>query len=94
MRYIFAVFIPPLGILMCKRYGHFAVNLIFWLISLPLTLFMGVGIVMWIICIVHAISVCKVSSIDKRLDRLVNAIEARNPQPTATPAVTDQTRSA
>ena len=76
MRYIFAIFIPPLGILMCKRYGHFVVNLIFWLISLPLCFF-GFGVLLWLICIVHALSVCKVSSIDKRIDRVVAAIEGR-----------------
>jgi hypothetical protein len=85
VRYLFAVIVPPLGILMCKRYGHFALNLIFWLASLPLLFFMGFGIVVWLICVIHAISVCKVSSIDKRLDRVVKAIEARNPSTPANP---------
>jgi uncharacterized membrane protein YqaE (UPF0057 family) len=83
MRYIFAVFVPPIGVLMCKRYGHFVVNLIFWLVSIPL-LFMGVGVILWAICAIHALSVCKVSSIDKRLDRVVKAIENRNQAQVAT----------
>ena len=84
MRYLFAIFIPPLAILMCKRYGHFVVNLFFWSLSIPLALFMGIGVIVWLGCIVHALSICKVSSIDKRLDRLVKAIEGRTPgQPSA-----------
>jgi uncharacterized membrane protein YqaE (UPF0057 family) len=75
MRYIFAFLVPPLAIAMCGRWGHFVVNLIFWLISMPLIMFMGLGLIGWLICTIHAISICKVSSIDKRVNRIVGAIQ-------------------
>ncbi len=78
MRYFFAVVVPPLGILLCKRYVHFVINLILWLISLILIPVFGLGLVGWMVCASYAVSVCKVSSIDKRVDRIVNAIESRN----------------
>jgi uncharacterized membrane protein YqaE (UPF0057 family) len=87
MRYFFAIVLPPLGIFMCKRYVQFAVNLIFWLLGLILIPVFGIGLFIWLMCIAHAIMVCKVSSIDKRVDRIVNAIESRNQaQAAAAPA--------
>ena len=75
MRYLIAFFVPPLAIAMCKRWGHFVVNLVLWLVSLPLILFMGVGLILWLVCIIHALAVCKMSSLDKRVDRLVSAMQ-------------------
>jgi uncharacterized membrane protein YqaE (UPF0057 family) len=83
MRYLFAFFIPPLAVLLCKRPGQFVVNLIIWLISIPVIFFFGLGLIGWLICSVHALAVCKASSIDKRINRVVAAIEARsNPETT------------
>ena len=79
MRYIVAVIVPPLAIAMCKRWGHFVFNLVVWLVSLPLILFLGVGLIGWLICTAHALIVCRMSSIDKRMDRLVNAIQESRP---------------
>jgi hypothetical protein len=78
MRYIFAFLVPPLAIAMCGRWGHFTLNLIFWIVSLPL-LFMGIGFIIWLICTSHALSVCKMSSLDKRVNRIVGAIQAQQP---------------
>ena len=78
MRYFFAFFIPPLAVLLCKRPGHFVVNLVVWVISIPAIFFLGLGLIGWLICIVHALSVCKVSSVDKRINRMVEAISARS----------------
>ena len=75
MRYFVAFIVPPVAIAMCKRWGHFVLNLIFWLLSIPLMLFMGVGIIIWFICIAHAIAVCRMSSVDKRVDRIVSAVQ-------------------
>jgi hypothetical protein len=75
MRYIVAFIIPPLAIAMCGRWGHFIVNLVMWLVSLPLIFFLGIGLIGWAICIAHALIVCRMSSVDKRLNRLVNAIQ-------------------
>ena len=83
MRYLVAFIVPPLAVAMCKRWGHFTVNLIFWLVSIPLILFMGVGIIVWLLCTAHALLVCRMSSIDKRVNKLVDAI---NEQSSGTPA--------
>jgi hypothetical protein len=80
MRYLFAFLLPPLAIAMCKRWGHFVVNLLFFIASFPMIFVLGIGLVMWLLCIVHALIVCRMSSVDKRVDRLVQAIQAR-PQP-------------
>jgi hypothetical protein len=85
MRYLFAILVPPLGILLCKRPVHFVVNLVVWLISLPLVLFLGIGLIGWLACIAHAVAVCRMSSVDKRLDRLVDAIRSSGPAQTAAP---------
>jgi uncharacterized membrane protein YqaE (UPF0057 family) len=90
MRYLIAFIVPPLAIALCKRWGHFVVNLIFFILSVPLCFF-GVGVLVWVICIAHALAVCKVSSIDKRIDRMVKAIEGRTR--TVTPSVADEPRS-
>jgi uncharacterized integral membrane protein len=80
MRYVFAFLLPPLSIAMCKRWGHFTFNLIFWLISLPLIFFVGLGLIGWLLCTIHALIVCRISSVDKRVDRLVAAIQAQPPR--------------
>jgi uncharacterized membrane protein YqaE (UPF0057 family) len=81
MRYLLAFLIPPLAVLLCKRPGQFIINLVIWLISIPAIFFLGIGLIGWLICTIHALSVCKVSSIDKRVDRVVRAIEKRSETP-------------
>jgi uncharacterized membrane protein YqaE (UPF0057 family) len=78
MRYVFAFFVPPLAIAMCQRWGHFVLNLIMWGISLPCILFLGLGLIGWLVCTVHAISICKMSSFDKRVDRIVSAVQGQH----------------
>jgi uncharacterized membrane protein YciS (DUF1049 family) len=46
-------------------------------VSIPAIFFLGLGLIGWLICTIHARSVCKMSSLDKRLDRMVKAIETR-----------------
>lgn len=78
MRYIFAIVVPPLGVLLCKRPWHFVFNLVLWLCSLPMILFVGIGLIGVVICMLHALAVCRMSSVDKRLDRLVNALQPQS----------------
>jgi uncharacterized membrane protein YqaE (UPF0057 family) len=78
MRYIVALFVPPLAIAMCKRWGHFVFNLVFFLASFPMIFVLGSGILMWILCIVHALVICRMSSIDRRIDRIVGAIKSQS----------------
>jgi uncharacterized membrane protein YqaE (UPF0057 family) len=77
MRYIIAIFVPPLAILLCGRWVHFVVNLILWLLSFPLLFFMGIGIFVWLLCAAYAIAICRTASMDKRVNRLVQAIETQ-----------------
>lgn len=78
MRYLIAFIVPPLAIAMCKRWGHFVINIIFWIASFPLMLFMGVGFIVWLLCAAHALAVCRMSSIDKRVNKLVDAIKEQS----------------
>jgi hypothetical protein len=78
MRYILAFLAPPFAVLLCRRPVQFVANLIFWLVSIPMLFFLGVGIFVWLICSIHALIVCATSSADRRVDRVVAAIEARS----------------
>jgi hypothetical protein len=68
MRYIIAILVPPLAILLCGRWVHFVVNLILWLLSFPLLFFMGIGIFVWLLCAAYAIAICRTASMDKRVN--------------------------
>jgi hypothetical protein len=78
MRYILAIFIPPLAMVGCRKPIQLLINLAFWLLSLPLLLVMGIGAFVWLFCSIHALIVCSSCAADRRLDRIVNAIDARN----------------
>lgn len=77
MRYLLAIFLPPLAVLVCKKPLQFVVNLLIWLVSLPLLFFMGVGVFIWLLCSVHALIVCSNTTADRRVERLVNAIQGQ-----------------
>jgi uncharacterized membrane protein YqaE (UPF0057 family) len=77
MRYLFAIFLPPLALLLCKKPIQAVLNLILWLVSIPLLFFFGIGVFVWLACSVHALIVCASCSADRRLDRVVAAIESR-----------------
>jgi hypothetical protein len=81
MRYVFAFFVPPVAIAMCHRWSHFTFNLIFWLLSLLFILFMGLGLIGWLLCTVHALAICKMSSLDKRVNRMVAAMQSQHAAP-------------
>jgi hypothetical protein len=81
MRYVLAVVLPPFALLACRKYVQFTINLIIWLISIPLILFMGVGLIGWLMCTMHAVIVCMSHGADKRFERLATAIESRAKSP-------------
>lgn len=62
MRYLIAVLLPPLAVLLCGRPFQA-------LLSIPLTIFF------WIPGIVHALFVVNAYYEDRRTDRVVRAIE-------------------
>jgi hypothetical protein len=78
MRYVLAFFLPPFAILACKKPVQFVLNLVVWLISLPLILFMGIGLIGWLFCTAHALIVCAFKRQEAQVNRIVSAIEARN----------------
>ena len=77
MRYIFAILVPPVAVFFCGKPIQGIFNLIFWVISLPLLLFFGIGLIVWVLCAIHAIIVCVGYGADKRMNRLVAAIQTR-----------------
>lgn len=85
MRFVLAIFLPPLAVLACKRPFQFVLNLTVWLVSLPLILFMGVGLLGWVFCTAHALFLCGNALTERRLDRVVRAIESNRPQPAGQP---------
>lgn len=58
MKYLAALFVPPLALLMIGKPGHFVLNASLWLISIPLTLMFGVFVVLWLACVAHAFGMC------------------------------------
>lgn len=58
MKYLAALVVPPVALLMIGKPGHFVLNACLWIISIPLTLMFGVFIVLWLACIAHAFGMC------------------------------------
>lgn len=58
MKYLVALVLPPLALLMVGKPGHFVLNACIWLISIPLTLMFGIFVVLWVACVVHAFGMC------------------------------------
>jgi hypothetical protein len=84
MRYLLAFLLPPFALLACKKPVQFTLNLIVWLVSLPLILFMGVGLIGWALCTAHALIVCNIARQNAQVNRIVGAIQARNENNPAT----------
>lgn len=58
MKYLVALVLPPLALLLIGKPGHFVLNACLWIISIPLTLMFGVFAILWLACIVHAFGMC------------------------------------
>lgn len=58
MKYVAALIVPPLALLMLGKWGQFVLNATLWIISIPLTLMFGIFALLWLACIVHAITIC------------------------------------
>lgn len=70
MKYFFAIFLPPVAVLLCGKPGSFLLNLILTICG-------------WVPGIIHAIIVVGSYNADKRTDRIVSAIttSASGPPP-------------
>jgi uncharacterized membrane protein YqaE (UPF0057 family) len=62
MRYLFAIILPPLAVLLCGKPIQFLLNLLLTLCF-------------WIPGVIHAFAVVGSHKADKRTDKLVQAIE-------------------
>jgi hypothetical protein len=58
MKYLAALIVPPLALLMIGKPGHFVMNACIWIISIPLSLMFWVFALLWLACIVHAFGMC------------------------------------
>lgn len=77
MRFLLALIAPPFALLVCGKPVQFALNLVFWLISIPL-LFFFIGFILWAVCTAHALTVCFATRADRNVQKIVQAIEQRN----------------
>lgn len=66
MKYLVALIIPPLALLLIGKPAHFVVNACLWIISIPLTLMFGVFAVLWLACIAHAVGMCMEHDAERR----------------------------
>jgi hypothetical protein len=52
--YLIAFLLPPLYFLLRGKWLGFAINLTIWLISIPLLFVFGLGVLVWLIAVMHA----------------------------------------
>jgi hypothetical protein len=71
MKYLVAIVLPPLALLMIGKPAQFVLNGTVWLISIPLTLMFGVGVFLWLLCVAHAVAMCAEHD-EERHDRLAH----------------------
>jgi hypothetical protein len=74
MKYLLAIIFPPAALLMCGKPFQCVLNLVLYLISVPLTLMFGVGFFIWLLCVAHAFIACVEHDREKH-ERLAHAIE-------------------
>jgi len=58
IKYLVAILLPPVALLMIGKPFQFVLNFVLCLISIPLALMFGIGIVLWLLCIAHAVEAC------------------------------------
>ena len=80
MKYFFAIFLPPVAVLLCGKPGSFLLNLILTLCG-------------WVPGVVHAIMVVGSYNADKRTDRIVDALSKSASGVPALPQAANQGRS-
>lgn len=74
MRYLLAVFVPPLAVLLCGKPIQAVINAILFVAGIPLSV-AGIGIGMILAAIVHAILVVNARLADNRNKQLIRAVE-------------------
>lgn len=73
MRYLLALLLPPVAILLCGKPIQFIVSLILCVV-IVLLMFVGIGLFLAWVPAIHAVFVVHSHLADKRTDRVVKAI--------------------
>jgi hypothetical protein len=76
MRYLFAIFIPPLAVLMCGRIFMAMIFAVLWVISIAGLFLFGLGALLWIALAIAAVMMVNGHDADKRQKQLIAAVGA------------------
>ena len=77
MRYLLAIFVPPLAVLLCLKPFQFIASAILYVAGLA-TAFAGFGFLLLAAAALHAVLVVNSSQADKRNKRLMAAVRERS----------------
>jgi UPF0716 family protein affecting phage T7 exclusion len=77
--YLVAFFLSPLALLIAGKPVQALLNGVIYLLAwIGLMFFIIPGVIAWLIGVVHAMAIISGKNADKRTERIVNAVEARN----------------
>jgi hypothetical protein len=76
MRYLIAIILPPVAILLCGKPVQFILNLILWMFCVILCFFVFGFFIIWV-PILHALLVVHSHLADKRTDRIIKTIQQK-----------------
>ena len=79
MRYLLAIFVPPLAVLLCGKFFQAVVNLVIWVAGCAMIVVAGIGLFIVPIAMLHAILVVNSHLADKRNAALVGAVKSSRP---------------
>lgn len=75
MKILVALFVPPLAVLLCGRLMLAIIFAVIWVISLPLLLFAGAGLLLLIPLTIAAIYIVMQHDADKRMNKLAASMQ-------------------
>ena len=76
MRYLIALLVPPLAVLLCGKPVQAILNAVVWLVGI-VTIFFGVGLLVVPVAVIHAMFVVNTHFADKRQAGLMRALDSR-----------------
>jgi len=74
MRYLLAILVPPLAVLLCGKPLQAFINLLIWAISIPLCA-VGIGFLTIAAPVIHALLTVNSHLADKRTEKLISAVK-------------------
>jgi len=72
MLYLVAIIIPPLGLLLCGKPFQAIISLIFWVLAWVFSIFLGAGVVMWLILAAHAVFIVRDRNTRKMMEEVAS----------------------